>query len=98
MTQSNHRTMKRRILVSSLLAIFLLTSGAAAASALLQTVEETRAVGSAGFTSASVGSVTLNATLGQPFVGVNSNGNVDLSHGFWHGVVDNTIYLPVIKR
>ena len=91
-------TMKQRILVLGLLAGLLLTSGAATASALLQTPEETRAVGSAGFTSASVGSVTLNGTLGQPFVGVSHSGNVDLGHDFWHGVVDNTIYLPVIKR
>ena len=97
MTKRHRYTMKRRILVSSLLAALLLVSGAAV-QARLQTVEETRAVGAAGFTSASVGSVTLNGTLGQPFVGVSSSGNVDLSHGFWHGVVDNTIYLPVIKR
>jgi len=99
MTQSNRRTMKRRILVLSLLGALLLASGAAAAQPLLQTVEQPRAVGSAGFTSASIGPVTLRGTLGQPFVGVSRSGNVALGHGFWHGEgVGYTVYLPVVLR
>jgi len=99
MTQSNRRAMRWRILVSSLVVASLVVSGAAAAQALLQTVEQPRAVGSAGFTSASVGPVTLRATLGQPFVGVSRSGNVALSHGFWHGEeVGHTVYLPLVLR
>jgi len=90
--------MKPRILLLCLLAALLLASGAAAAQALLQTTDLSRAVGSAGFTSANVGPVTLHGTLGQPFVGVSHSGNVDLGHGFWHGgEVGHTIYLPVVK-
>jgi hypothetical protein len=99
MTYSNHLTLKQRLLVLGLLAAFLLASGAAAAPALPLAVEQTRAVWSGGFTSASAGSVTLNGTLGQPFVGQSQSGNVTLRHGFWHGTdVVNKVYLPMVSR
>ena len=42
--------------------------------------------------------VTMNATLGQPVVGVVSGGNVSVSQAFWHGVYNATIYLPLVQR
>jgi len=90
---------KQRILLFILLAALLLASGTAAAKVVLQAPELIRAVGASGFTSTTIGSVTLNGTLGQPFVGVSSSGNVDLGHGFWHGgEMGSTIYLPVVKK
>ena len=99
MTWNNRRTARWRILALSLLAALLLTSSLAAAPSLLQTAERPRAVGAAGFTSVSVGGVTLRGTLGQPFVGVSRSGSVALSHGFWHGIERSyNIYLPVIMK
>jgi hypothetical protein len=98
MTYSNRLSLKQRLLVLGLLAAFLLASGAAAAPALPQAVEQTRAVVSAGFTSVSVGSVSLHGSLGQPFVGLSQSGNLTLRHGFWHGVAVNKLYLPVVQR
>jgi hypothetical protein len=42
-------------------------------------------------------SVTLNATLGQPFVGLASSGNISLEQGFWHGS-GLLIYLPLVQK
>ena len=99
MTWNNRRTARWRILALSLLAALLLTSSLAAAPSLLQTAERPRAVGAAGFTSVSVGGVTLRGTLGQPFVGVSRSGSVALSYGFWHGIAaEYKIYLPVVLR
>jgi hypothetical protein len=99
MTYINRLTLKQRILVLSLLAAFLLASGAAAAQALPQAVAQRRAVVSAGFTSASTGPVSLHGTLGQPFVGLSQSGNIELRHGFWHGMqAGNKLYLPVVER
>ena len=99
MMKNNHHTARWRILALSLLAALLLTSSLAAAPSLLQTAERPRAVGAAGFTSVSVGGVTLRGTLGQPFVGVSRSGSVALSYGFWHGIAaEYKIYLPVVLR
>jgi opacity protein-like surface antigen len=79
--------------------IALLASGAAAAPALLQSVERPRAVGGAGGGSITVDGVTLRSTLGQPFVGSNTNDGVTLGHGFWHGAETGyTVYLPLVLR
>ena len=40
---------------------------------------------------------TLNATLGQPFVGLVSSGDTSLEQGFWHGR-DLHIYLPIVQK
>ena len=99
MTQSNRRTAKWRIGVLGLLAALLLTSGLSAASTPLQTIELARAVGAAGATMASAGPVTLRGTLGQPFAGVSSSGDVDVEHGFWHGAAaEYAVYLPLVMR
>ncbi len=41
--------------------------------------------------------VRLNATLGQPFVGLISGGNITLEQGFWHGS-SPSIYLPLVQK
>jgi hypothetical protein len=81
-----------------LLAVMMLAVGLAAAPLVLQSTERPRQVLSAGGHSVSVGSVTLRATLGQPFVGVNSSGGVSLGHGFWHGgaLGPLAVYLPLV--
>jgi hypothetical protein len=55
---------------------------------------------SAGGGSASSGSVTLNATLGQPVVGPSAGGSVGLTSGYWvtSPGISTMIYLPVINR
>ncbi len=48
--------------------------------------------------SASGGSVTLNATLGQPIVGDSSGGGTRLGAGYWYGGTTPSyrVYLPVV--
>ncbi len=45
------------------------------------------------------GSVTANDTLGQPFIGLSSGGDITLSAGYWHSQVPTVagykIYLPL---
>jgi hypothetical protein len=54
---------------------------------------------SAGGGPSSGGAVTLNATLGQPFVGTTTNGAVRLNAGYWVAAASGTvIYLPVIRK
>ena len=100
MTHNNRRTTKWRILVLGLVVVFLLVSGLSAASTPLETPPElVRAVGAAGATMASAGSVALRGTLGQPFVGVGRSGDVTLEHGFWHGAAAGyVVYLPLVLR
>ena len=62
-------------------------------------VERPRQVLGGGATSTTVGSITLRATVGQPFVGSDTNDGVTLGHGFWHGGVegvDFAVYLPLV--
>lgn len=46
------------------------------------------------------GIYTLDNTIGQPVVGVVSNGNYELCAGFWCGTApgEYEIYLPVLLR
>ena len=44
------------------------------------------------------GDVIMHATLGQPVVGVISNGDITLSQGFWRKDGRSFIYLPLIQR
>jgi hypothetical protein len=57
---------------------------------------------SAGGGPASDGTVTLNASLGQPVVGPSSAGNIGLNAGYWVAVpvieTRTMIYLPVINK
>jgi hypothetical protein len=89
--------MKATRILMLMLALLLIVSGVAATPALLQSVERPRHVVGSGATAAT-GNITMRATLGQPFVGLNTNGDVTLGHGFWHGEVDFTIYLPLVLR
>jgi hypothetical protein len=57
---------------------------------------------SAGGGPASGGTVTLNASLGQPVVGPSSAGNIGLNAGYWVNApvieTKTMIYLPVINK
>jgi hypothetical protein len=46
------------------------------------------------------GTITLDGTLGQPVVGVSTNGVTTLSAGYWFAghVSGNTSFLPLIMR
>ncbi len=50
----------------------------------------------------SSGNTALSGTIGQPVVGVSSNADITLSHGFWFSpAAENVtciIYLPLVKR
>ena len=68
-----------------------------------QSAEQPRQVVSAGNTSVSVGEISLNGTLGQPFVGSQSIENTTIRHGFWDGIktsafVQWLIHLPLVLR
>ena len=55
-----------------------------------------------GASDSTAGDVSLQATLGQPVVGVVSSGDVALGQGFWHGGRlpggGYDIYLPLVQR
>lgn len=94
--------LKTKIFIFALaLVLSLLVAGAALAEGGL---ELPRWVLSGGATNSAAGEVSIQATLGQPFVGVVSNGQAFLSQGFWHGgreaIPDSghDIYLPLILR
>jgi hypothetical protein len=43
--------------------------------------------------------ITLNATIGQPVVGISSGADITLSAGFWGGVAPVIkLYLPCITK
>jgi hypothetical protein len=49
--------------------------------------------------SGSVANITLESTVGQPFVGSSDAGNVSLGTGYWYAEETLELYLPiVIKR
>jgi len=89
--------MKRVHILIPLLLALLLVGSVAAAPALVQSAERPRHVMAAGGRSVTVGSVTLRGTVGQPFVGISTGGNVTLGHGFWHGAEPRySLYLPLV--
>jgi hypothetical protein len=83
-------------LLLCLTAILVLVNSAAAASILSQPVQLVRTVTGSGYSNATVGDVSLRATLGQPFVGETMNGGITLKQGFWHGVRRLLLYLPMV--
>ena len=88
--------MKTKILILVFaLAVFLAAAGIALADVSL---ELPRWVISGGATVADSGGIHLNATLGQPVVGVVSNAEVTLGQGFWVGGSSYAIYLPIINK
>jgi hypothetical protein len=54
---------------------------------------------SAGGRPSSGGQTTLNASIGQPIVGVSSAGNIGLKSGYWTELANQiTLYLPVVQK
>lgn len=56
---------------------------------------------SGGATESAGNGVALNATLGQPVVGLVSGGDVTLGQGFWYGnsaLESRHVYLPFIHK
>ena len=49
---------------------------------------------------ASIGNVTLDATLGQPVTGISGGDSISLEAGFWPGAGEVTyaVYLPQVSR
>jgi hypothetical protein len=88
--------MKMKILILSLaLVLILVVAGLALANG---GVELSRWTLGGGASDSTAGDITLQATLGQPIVGVVSNGDVTLGQGFWHGQDKFEIYLPTILK
>lgn len=89
--------MKTKILIFSLVMVLSLAIvGLALAN---NGVAVPRWVLGGGASDATAGDTTLRATLGQPMVGVVSDGNVTLGQGFWHGGSSgHNIYLPLVQR
>ena len=82
------------LMVALIFALSLLLIGAAFA---INGFEIPRSVLSGGASESTSGSITLNGTLGQPFVGPVSSGESNLEQGFWHGS-RSSIYLPLVKK
>ena len=94
--------MRTRALILTLVLTLLLT--AAGVALANDAVELPRWVLSGGASDASGGDMIVRATLGQPVVGLvtNGGGDVALGQGFWSGgnlpQSRYQIYLPLIKR
>jgi len=90
--------MKTKILILSLVLSLMVTSLAFA----IAGTEIPRWVLSGGATDAAEGVVSLRGTLGQPVVGVASNGEIKLGQGFWFGgdlpESEYNLYLPIVLR
>jgi hypothetical protein len=79
------------------LAIASLGAGLALANGTVELPRQVLSGGASGATAA--GGVSLRATLGQPVVGVVSDGDVTLGQGFWHGgAAGYRIYLPLVVK
>jgi hypothetical protein len=78
------------------LALLLLVTGLALANG---GVERPRQVLGGGASDSAAGDVSLQATLGQPVMGVVSGGDVTLEQGFWYSATpEYSIYLPLVIR
>ena len=87
--------MKTKIRIAVLvLVLSLILVGAALADNEFQVPRWVLGSGASESTSSSV---TLNATLGQPFIGLVSSGDTSLEQGFWHGS-SPSIYLPLVQK
>ncbi len=87
--------MKTKILIGVLvIGLSLILVGAVLAD---NGFEMPRWVLSGGASESTSSSVTLNGTLGQPFVGLEENGDTSLWQGFWHGS-GLLIYLPLVHK
>jgi hypothetical protein len=75
---------------------------AAETSSGLGAISRPRHVMDAGSQAVSVNGVSMRGSLGQPIVGVRSNGDVVLEQGFWHGRETGeeglSIYLPLVMK
>jgi hypothetical protein len=87
-------TMKTKILILSI-ALFLVITGVALAN---NGFDLSRWVVSGGGTNSGAGDVNLQATLGQPVVGVITGGDISLRQGYWHGNFWYSVYVPLIQR
>lgn len=95
--------MKTKILILTLaLALSLGVAGVAAARVAVanNSVERPRWVLGGGASESTAGGAVLRGTLGQPVVGVvTDGGDVALGQGFWHGATSEyNIYLPMVIR
>jgi hypothetical protein len=89
--------MRTKILMLALvLALLLAVVGAALATSA---TERPREVLSGGVSDSASGGIALQASLGQPVVGVvaSGGGDVRLGQGFWHGG-RYRVYLPLVQR
>jgi hypothetical protein len=88
----------KAIHVLTLVLVLSLVAGLALASGDVERPREVLSGGASNATTA--GGASLQATLGQPLVGVvsGSGGNLTLAQGFWHGAETYRIYLPLALR
>jgi hypothetical protein len=92
--------MKRKLLITSLLVILLLTAAGIAYARLAGYSLPWWTVDSGGGTSIG-GNYSLSGTIGQPDAGALSGGNYRLEGGFWSpeiSKIEYYIYLPVVQK
>ena len=93
---------KRKLSLLTATLFFTLLLASAALAAATQSVDWSVISGGGGHAESGDGIYTLDATLGQPVVGMASDAaGIELCAGFWCGGAAETarhIYLPVIQR
>lgn len=87
----------KNLILALLLALFLSAAGATLAHP--DAVGRPRWVLSGGASDGATDGTSLRATLGQPWVGMVSSGDIALGQGFWHGRMQKyAVYLPLVLR
>ena len=91
-----------RVYWTKILVVWLAAALLVLAVVMVASASETVSIGwqvlSAGGSSASGGSVSLDSTLGQPITGISSAGSAWLGAGYWYAEQPVQLFLPVLRR
>jgi len=89
---------RKRVFVASILLLVLVALVVVGVALAANGYKITRHVISSGGGQAKAGHYTLDGTVGQAVVGVNSNSPYELGAGFWYGMSRYRVYLPMVIR
>ncbi len=81
-----------------LLLLFLLASDALAMSSASYKLEWFTPLTSGGGGAMSSASYAVNVTIGQSAIGSSASANYGVGLGYWYGLLESRIYLPLILR
>jgi hypothetical protein len=89
--------MKKQYWIAPAVGLLLVLMSAIAVFAINGTAVDWWVVAGGGAPS-SADSITMNGTLGQPVVGLSSDGDVSLEAGYWVAGEEYSVYFPMMMR